>query len=65
MSLIRWKDFLNKRAVFVHIFYGLKTLCRFKAHPRAQGHPAFIDALKKGVPARLRGIFRGIQFLNT
>jgi len=25
-------------------------------------HPAFIDALKGGASARLRGIFRGIQF---
>ena len=27
------EDFVPKRAVFGDIFYGLKTLCRFKAHP--------------------------------
>ena len=33
MSLIRWKDFVAKRAVFGDIFYGLKTLCRFNHCP--------------------------------
>ena len=27
------EDFVSKRAIFGNIFYGLKTLCRFKAHP--------------------------------
>jgi hypothetical protein len=27
------EDFVHQRAVLVDIFYCLKTLCRFKAHP--------------------------------
>jgi len=43
-------------------FYRLLKAGGPHGGPARMGHPAFIDTLKGGASARLRWIFRGIQF---